>query len=293
MEKINKVAIITNYNITEKALAAATVADKFIKFDCEVLIFASAKERLSRLRRLRPEFVFASVDEVYAGADILVILGGDGTILEGARRAALTGTPILGINLGRLGFMAELEMDEIGLLSRLFDGNYSIDERAMLGVEMIDTKGQRKLASFALNDAVVTGGSVARIVDLELLEGGEQVTTYRADGLIVATPTGSTAYSMSAGGAICDPSLACFCVTPICPHSLTAKPMVFAGDAKLAIKNIHVRDKKLLLTVDGKMTYDLYRGDVVQIEKSSVETKLVRFCSQGFYSTLRQKMNAD
>lgn len=290
MEKINKVAIITNYNITEKALAAATVADKFIKFGCEVLIFVSAKERLSRLRRLRPEFVFASVDEVYAGADILVILGGDGTILEGARRAALTGTPILGINLGRLGFMAELEMDEIGLLSRLFDGNYSIDERAMLGVEMIDTKGQRKLASFALNDAVVTGGSVARIVDLELLEGGEQVTTYRADGLIVATPTGSTAYSMSAGGAICDPSLACFCVTPICPHSLTARPLIFPDSATLEIRNICEREKNLFLTIDGRTNYELMRGETVRITKSARKTKLITLRERGFYNVLRQKM---
>ena len=289
MEKINKVAIITNYNITEKALAAATVADKFIKFGCEALIFASAKERLSRLRRLRPEFVFASVDEVYAGADILVILGGDGTILEGARRAALNGTPILGINLGRLGFMAELEMDEIGLLSRLFDGNYSIDERAMLGVEMIDTKGQRKLASFALNDAVVTGGSVARIVDLELLEGGEQVTTYRADGLVVATPTGSTAYSLSAGGPIVDPKLSCFCVTPICPHSMVARPLVFSDSAELRVKNICVREKVLHLTLDGRMNFDLFFGDVVVITKSEMTTRLIRLKDEGFYSKIRMK----
>ncbi len=290
MEKINQVAIITNYNITEKALAAMTVAEKFLSAGCRVLVFASAKERLARLRRPIPSLTFSSVDDVYAEADILVILGGDGTILEAARRAALTKTPILGINLGRLGFMAELEMDELGLLDRLFDGGYRIDERAMLGVEMIDTKGQRKLASFALNDAVVTGGSVARIVDLELLEGGERVTTYRADGLIVATPTGSTAYSLSAGGAICDPSLACFCVTPICPHSLTGRPLIFPDSATIEVRNICEREKNLFLTIDGRTNYELSRGEVVRITKSERTTKLITLRERSFYNVLRQKL---
>ena len=290
MEKIKRVAIITNYNITEKALAAVTVAEQFIKFGCEILIFAAARERLSRLHKLRPEFIFDTPDKVHENADILVVLGGDGSILEAARRAALNKTPILGINLGRLGFMAELEMDELKLLSRLFDGSYQIDERAMLGVEMIDNKGQRKLASFALNDAVVSGGSVARIVDLELIEGGERVTTYRADGLIVATPTGSTAYSMSAGGAVCDPSLACFCVTPICPHSLTARPLIFPDSATLELKNICVREKNLFLTIDGRTNYELLRGESVRITKSDKVTRLITLRERSFYNVLRQKM---
>lgn len=290
MEKINNVAIITNYNIAEKALAAVTVADQFIKYGCGILMFTAARERLARLRKLRSEFVFDSPDQVHSKADILVVLGGDGSILEAARRAALTKTPILGINLGRLGFMAELEMDELKLLSRLFDGSYQIDERAMLGVEMIDNKGQRKLVSFALNDAVVSGGSVARIVDLELLEGGERVTTYRADGLIVATPTGSTAYSMSAGGAVCDPGLACFCVTPICPHSLTARPLIFPDSATLELKNICVREKNLFLTIDGRTNYELLRGETVRITKSDKVTRLITLRERSFYNVLRQKM---
>lgn len=290
MEKIKQVAIITNFNIAEKAFAAVTVADQFIKFGCEILLFVAARERLSRLNKLRDEFIFDTPDKVYEKADILVVLGGDGSILEASRRAALTQTPILGINLGRLGFMAELEMDELKLLSRLFDGSYQIDERAMLGVEMIDNKGHRKLASFALNDAVVSGGSIARIVDLELLEGGERVTTYRADGLIVATPTGSTAYSMSAGGAVCDPSLACFCVTPICPHSLTARPLIFPDSATLEIKNTCVREKNLFLTIDGRTNYELFRGETVRITRSDKVTRLITLRERSFYNVLRQKM---
>lgn len=290
MEKIEQVAIITNYNIGEKAAAAVAVADKFIKFGCSVLMPASAKDRLARARSLRRELIFVPADEMHRRADVLVVLGGDGTILEAARRAALSKTPILGINLGRLGYMAELEMDELKLLSGLFDGNFEIDERAMLGITMIDSKGQKKLSSFALNDAVVSGGSVARIVDLELLEGGEQVTTYRADGLIVATPTGSTAYSMSAGGAICDPRLECICVTPICPHSLAARPLIFPDCAALEVRNICVREKNLFLTIDGRTNYELLRGESVCITKSDKTTRLISLRDRGFYNTLRQKM---
>lgn len=290
MEQIKRVAVITNYNITEKAQAALTVADRFIRFGCEILIFASARERISRMRRMRQEFRFLAADEVYSSADILVVLGGDGSILEAARRAALTKTPILGVNLGRLGFMAELEMDELRLLPRLFEGNYTIDERSMLCVNMYDVRGERKLSSFALNDAVISNGSVARIVDLELLCGGESVTTYRADGLIIATPTGSTAYSMAAGGAITHPHLECFCVTPICPHSLTARPLVFPDTLELTVRNICEREKSLFLTIDGRTNYELFRGETVTITKSDKTTKLITLKERGFYNTLRQKM---
>ncbi len=290
MDNIKNIAIITNYNIAEKALSAITVAERLIKFGCEVLIPSTAKERLNRMRRLRREFNFLSIDEIYAGADILIVLGGDGSILEAARRAAINGTPILGINLGRLGYMAELEMDELRLLSGLFEGKFEIVQRSMLSVTMLDTHGQPKLSSFALNDAVVSGGSVARMIDVELRAGGELVSTYRADGLIVATPTGSTAYSMSAGGAICDPALNCFCVTPICPHSLAARPLIFPDSAKLEVRNICNREKNLFLTIDGRTNYELFRGETVCVTKSDKTTGLIKLRERSFYSTLREKM---
>lgn len=290
MDKIKNVAIITNYNIAEKALSAVTVAEKFIKFGCEVFLPGTARERLGRMRKLRREFNFLSIDEVYASADILVVLGGDGSILEAARRAAINKTPILGINLGRLGYMAELEMYELKLLSGLFEGKFEIVQRSMLAVTMIDTRGQSKLTSFALNDAVVSGGSVARMVDIELKAGGELISTYRADGLIVATPTGSTAYSMSAGGAICDPALNCFCVTPICPHSLAARPLIFPDSATLEVRNICNREKNLFLTIDGRTNYELFRGETVCVTKSDKTTRLIKLRERSFYSTLREKM---
>lgn len=290
MKEIKKVALITNFNINDKANAAVLVAERFVKFGCEILVNAVAKEKLCRTRRSRKEFTYLPMDEIYNIADILVVLGGDGTMLEAARRAAISNTPILGINLGRLGFMTELEIDEIRLIDKIFEGKYDIDERSMLAVNMYDAKGNKKLSSFALNDAVISSGAVARLVDLELFEGGIHINKYRGDGLIIATPTGSTAYSMSAGGSIVDPRLKCFCVTPICPHSLTARPLIFPDSASIEVKNICERERNLFLTIDGRTNYDLFRGEKVCITKSEKTTRLIKVKERGFYNIIHQKM---
>ena len=171
----------------------------------------------------------------------------------------------------------------------VFRGEYNIDERAMLAVEIVTDGGQTKSASYALNEAVVANGSTARIVDLLLLDNGVTVSEYRADGLVVATPTGSTAYSLSAGGPIVDPKLSCFCVTPICPHSLLARPLVFPDTARLEVKNICVREKVLHLTLDGRVSYDLYYGDTAVITRSKLTTKLIRVKERSFYAKIRTK----
>ncbi len=285
-----KIALITNFNIYEKASAAMKVAERLLSEDCELLIAAFNREKLVKMHKDRKEFRYLPLDSVYAEADILIVLGGDGTILEAARRAAQKGTPILGVNLGRLGYMAELELGELDYLSQLFSGEYTLEKRSMLRVELF-SGGELRSFCYALNDAVISNGSVSRIVDLELLENGNRVATYRADGMIIATPTGSTAYSMSAGGAIVDPKVPCFCVTPICPHSFGARPMIFSDTATLEIRNICVREKMLYLTVDGRINFELYRNQVVRITKSSMQTNLIRFKNCEFYKKLCQKMN--
>lgn len=300
MPERKKIALITNFNIYEKAGAAMTVALRLSAFPCEVMAASFNRDKILRMNRGRMSFTFLPMDELYLQADLIIVLGGDGTILEAARRAAVRGTPILGINLGRVGYMAELEMDELDMLSRLFTLTagengvpvpaYSIETRSMLSVELLDTEGKVRQSAYGLNDAVITNGSIARIVDIELYENGMPVTTYRADGLIVASPTGSTAYSMSAGGPVADPRVACFCVTPICPHSLAARPLIFPDDASLEIKNICQREKMLFLTVDGRNNCELYRGETVRITKSPLETNLIRLKSCGFYNRLREKM---
>ncbi len=285
-----KIALITNFNIYEKANAASRVVDLLLTHECEILIAAFHREKLSKTHREARQIRFLPLDQVYSEADILIVLGGDGSILEAARRAAQKGTPILGINLGRLGYMAELEMRELSLLSCLFDGSYTLEKRSMLRVELL-SGGELRSFCYALNDAVISNGSVSRIVDVELSEGGDRVATYRADGLIIATPTGSTAYSMSAGGAIVDPRVPCFCVTPICSHSFSARPLIFSDHSVLEVKNICVREKMLYLTVDGRMNFELYRNQVVRITKSDMYTNLIRIKSYRFYKKLSQKMN--
>ena len=288
---MKKIAILTNYNISDKVSAAVAVAQKLAAYECEILIPYYGKDKIARIRRLRKEMVFKSAEDIYAEADVVIVLGGDGTILESARRAADRATPIIGINLGRLGYMAELELSEIDMLDKYFKEEYTIEKRSMVSVEITDMHGNLKSSANALNDAVVSNGSISRIVDLELYSGEEQVASYRSDGIIVATPTGSTAYSMSAGGPIISPDVHCLCVTPICPHSLAARPIIFPDTATLKIKNVCVREKSLYLTLDGRNNYEIVRGDVITIKKSELSTNLIRLKKSDFYNKLRKKMN--
>ena len=286
---MKKVTLMANFNIREKASAALVVAEKLASFGAEIVVSEVYKDRIFRMHAHRAEFSYKAPDELYRGVDMVVVLGGDGFMLEAARRACVEDTPILGINLGRVGYMTELEMDELDLIEQIFKGEYTIDERAMLSVDVVSKDGRVRSTSYALNEAVVANGSTARIIDLRLFDNGVLVSDFRADGLVVATPTGSTAYSLSAGGPIVDPKLACFCVTPICPHSLVARPLIFPDTAVLEVKNTCVREKVLHLTVDGKATFDLFFGDTVVITKSAVKTKLLRIKNEDFYSKIRMK----
>ena len=289
MSDIKKISIVTNYNIQEKLTAAITVADKLSQFVDKVYIPLQYKDRIMRAHMHRKFFVYISLEEVYESSDLVIGIGGDGVMLEAARRATPASIPILGINMGRVGYMTELEMTELDLLAKIFEGEYYLDERAMLRVEIRSNNGSSKFTAYALNEAVVANGSTARIIDLQLSDNGRLVSEYRADGLVIATPTGSTAYSLSAGGPIIDPKLSCFCVTPICPHSLIARPLIFPDSAVLEVKNICVREKVLHLTVDGRATFDLYFGDTAIITRSALQAKLLRIKNDDFYSKIRMK----
>ena len=287
--KIEKIAVVTNYNISDKLAAAVTVSEKLSQYIDEIYIPEGYKDRIFRSHNHKKYFTYMSIDEIYVKSDLVIVIGGDGVMLEAARRATPCGIPILGINMGRIGYMTELEMNELDLLGKIFSEDFYLDERAMLKVEMRSNKGQSKFSAYALNEAVIANGSTARIIDLELSDNGRLVSEYRADGLVIATPTGSTAYSLSAGGPIIDPKLSCFCVTPICPHSLVARPLIFPDTAILQIKNICVREKILHLTVDGKATFDLFLGDTVVVTKAAIKTKLLRIKDEDFYSKIRMK----
>ncbi len=286
---IKKVAVVTNYNIPDKLSAAISVCEKIEKHTKEIFILENFKERIMRSHNHKSIFTYASAEKMYSEADLIIAIGGDGVMLEASRRATPAGIPILGINMGRVGYMTELEMNELYLLDKIFENEYYLDERAMLRVEIKSNSGQKRFSAYALNEAVIAKGATARIIDLELSDNGRLVSEYRADGLVVATPTGSTAYSLSAGGPIIDPKLSCFCVTPICPHSLVARPLIFPDSAVLQVKNTCVREKVLHLTVDGKATFDLFLGDTVFITKAALSVKLLRIKNDDFYSKIRMK----
>ena len=179
-------------------------------------------------------------------ADLYIVLGGDGSIMRASHTAARLGIPILSVNLGRMGYMAELEKDELHLIDSYFSGDYHIEERMMLAVTTPDG-GEH----IALNDAVLSNGRVSKMVSFSLYSNGQYLSSYNADGIIIATPTGSTAYSMSAGGPVVDPSIECLIATPVCPHSLNSRPVIFSGATELALKNENDRDIPMFVTVDG------------------------------------------
>ena len=227
---------------------------------------------------------FVADDELYTLPDAMVVLGGDGTIIKAARQCTPGKIPIIGVNLGRIGYMAELELDELELLERLCTDDYTVENRMMLEALV----GEQKM--FALNEVVFGGESVFRIVEIELYCDGSLVNCYRADGLIAATPTGSTAYSMSAGGAVVDPRLEALLITPICSHSLSATPLVFSADSELKIKNVTLREEKLYFSADGCETYPLMYGETVTVRRCAESVGFIRLKTGGFYEALRHKM---
>lgn len=227
--------------------------------------------------------------ELVREADLLVVLGGDGTLLSLARAAGDREVPILGINLGTLGFLAEVPIDEMGAaLERALGGGMAIERRMRLDVGL-GRSGAAARSWIALNDAVITKGASARIIDLETRADGQLVTTYHGDGLIVSTPTGSTAYSMSAGGPILLPGVASIVLTPICPHALTQRPLVLPDGAVVEVV-VHARGGDVQLAVDGQEGATLEEGDRVTIRRSPVATLLVVPPNRSRFEVLRNKL---
>ena len=232
----------------------------------------------------------ASRAELVRRADLIVVLGGDGTLLAVARAVEDHPVPILGINLGTLGFLAEVSVDEMErALGRALAGELRIEERMRLDVE--HARGGAVLRRYrALNDAVITNrGALARIIDLETHADGQPVTTYHADGLIVATPTGSTAYSLSAGGPILLPGVQSFLLTPICPHTLTQRPLVLPDSAHLEVV-VHALGGEVQLTVDGQHGDRLEDGDRERVQRSAHPAHLLVAPLRSRFEVLRNKL---
>jgi NAD+ kinase len=228
-------------------------------------------------------------DEIVSRVDLVLVLGGDGTMLSVSRLVAEKGVPILGINLGSLGFITEVSRDEtFSTVNKMLNGDCAIEERLMLSAA-VHREGKKLTEYTVLNDVVINKGAVARIIDLETNINGSYVTTFKADGLIISTPTGSTAYSLSAGGPILYPTLESIVVTPICSHTLTNRPIVVPDDSKIEII-IRKMSGDVFLTLDGQVGFSLMTGDVIEINKAGYKTKLLVPLERDYFRVLRTKL---
>ena len=228
-------------------------------------------------------------EELPAQSDLLIVLGGDGTLLSAARLAADRQVPILAVNLGGLGFLTTVALDELyQILEEIFSGKHRVGERVMLDARIV-RGGAVIRRQIALNDAVLNKAALARIMDVVLHVNGEYVTTYKADGLILSTPTGSTAYSLSAGGPIVYPTVESFVVTPICPHTLTNRPLVIPDAAKIEI-DFKAEDDAAFLTLDGQVGIELIRGDHIVVRKAAETLRLVLPSMKTYFQVLRTKL---
>jgi len=231
----------------------------------------------------------ATSEEIKKEAQLIISLGGDGTLFKAARDFSPLGIPILGINVGGLGFLTEISLDkfEEGLESVLAN-NYKIEKRMMLETTIIHST--RKIHSFiALNDVVISKVFLPRIVSLKTFISGELVTTYSADGLIISTPTGSTAYSLSAGGPVVHPNLKVIILSPICAHTLAIRPLIVSQEERIrVVPEPPIKD--ILLTIDGQIGHPVKEGDEIEIKKSPCQAKLIRLKEESFFKILRTKL---
>ena len=221
-------------------------------------------------------------------SDLLIVLGGDGTLLSMARAVGDLGVPILGVNLGGLGFLTATTLDEmLPSLEAAVEGRMVVEDRLML-VARVFRNGTAVCEHMALNDMVITKSAMSRIISLAVSVEGEYATAYRADGLIISTPTGSTAYSLSAGGPILFPTADAIVLTPICSHTLTNRPIVLPGADRIEVTLL--ADQEVMATVDGQIGVGLRVRDTVQVEKAAARIRLVRFPQKDFFSVLRTKL---
>ncbi len=227
--------------------------------------------------------------EIAALVDVVFVLGGDGTMLSVSRLVAHAGIPILGINLGGMGFITEINRNEIReAVERVVSDRFSVEERLMLNAA-VRRSGEKVSAYTVLNDVVINKGALARIIDMETFINGTYVTTFKADGLIISTPTGSTAYSLAAGGPIIYPTLDSIVLTPICSHTLTNRPLVLPHDVEIEV-TLKTLSEDVYLTLDGQVGFSLRMDDALEISRSAFKTRLIVPDERDYFKILRTKL---
>ncbi len=279
--------IIANKRKPNVAEVVKSLVKWLEKRDCEALVWDDIAEEVN-LGKIVP------ISEVGSGSDLVIALGGDGTLLRAARAVGEKQVPILGVNIGSLGFLTEVTVDEVfEALEGILAGDYTWEDRMNVDV-IVERQGKQIGTYTALNDIVINKGALSRVIEMRVNIDGHYLASYTADGLIISTPTGSTAYSLSAGGPIINPSMDAIIATPICPHTLAIRPMILSGaqTLKVEIKAGHSphHNTEVTLTVDGQVGFGLESGDRLTFRKSSRKTRLVLSGYRSFYEVLREKL---
>jgi NAD+ kinase len=285
---MKRIGIITKQNKPEAVAIAGRLMGWLREKGVEVYIEEGIEKLLGQNRT--PLFLNAvKKEEIPSRAEMIIVLGGDGTLLSVARLVGSLEVPILGVNLGGLGFLTEITLEELyRVLERVIQGDFTTDERVVLHTSVI--RREERMAEFTvLNDAVINKGALARIIDLEMTINGEYLTTFKSDGLILSTPTGSTAYNLSAGGPIVYPSLHCIIITPICPHTLTNRPIMIPDDVEVRAL-LKSRQQEVYLTLDGQQGFVLEYEDVVEVKKAEGRILLIKSPYRHYFEVLREKL---
>ena len=274
-----RITLIPNKNKSETVSLAQAVADRLKAVGAQISVPDYAT----------PLPDAAGLCAALADTDIAIAIGGDGTIVHVAKAAAAAGCPVFGINAGHVGFLAGLEADELDALPALLGGDYTVDERALLEVT-VHTQGEAT-TRYAMNEAVVSRGGLSRLVDVTVTADGAEVLSCRGDGVIIATPTGSTAYSLSAGGPVVDPSVDCILLTPVCPHSLDSRPRIWPAGVTLTAQAVAADGEPAYVTVDGEESIPLASHDTVIVRRADTAVRLLQLRRDTFYERLRCKLS--
>jgi NAD+ kinase len=285
---MNRIGIIAKRNKPEAVAVVRNLVEWLRPKKIQVYIEKEIEELLSPTLS---EGNWKSVerDEMPRDVEMMIVLGGDGTLLSVGRQVWNRNIPILGVNLGGLGFLTEITLDELySVLEKVLQDDFEINERETLKAGVI-RRGKRISEFIVLNDAVINKGALARIIDLETTINGEYLSTFRSDGLIISTPTGSTAYNLSAGGPIVYPSLHTIIITPICPHTLTIRPIIIPDDVKIRAL-LKSRDEEVTLTLDGQQGFTLKFEDVVEVGKAEGRILLIKSPYRHYFELLREKL---
>lgn len=281
--KLNSVGLVINYE-KEKAQEITNWIVDWLSFKKIKVYVEGDKDKGIR----RKDFSCTN-EKFFNSVDLIISLGGDGTLLRAAKIAAIDGIPIFGVNLGGLGFLTQIGIDNLEIfLEKIYQGKCFLDERMML--DGIVKRKEKEIKKFtALNDIVIGKGAFARLISLATYINDDYVITYSADGLVISTSTGSTAYSLSAGGPIVNPNINSMILTPICPHTLSARPLIIGENDQVRI-TLELSEEEVMVTIDGQEGFTLEPKDEVIVKKSIYKTRLIAFKEKSFYAILREKL---